>query len=127
MGDCDVAVCDGFTGNVVLKLIEGMAKFFSHQLKGMLMRSTKTKIAALMLKDGISEFKSKLDYSEYGGAPLLGISKTVIKAHGSSDAKAIKNAIRQAKECIENGVIDAIADNLSQMKEQAKEAPVSEE
>ena len=127
MGDCDVAVCDGFTGNVVLKLIEGMAKFFSHQLKGMLMRSTKTKIAALMLKDGISEFKSKLDYSEYGGAPLLGISKTVIKAHGSSDAKAIKNAIRQAKECIENGVIDAIADNLSQMKEQAKEAPASEE
>ena len=91
------------------------------------MRSTKTKIAALMLKDGISEFKSKLDYSEYGGAPLLGISKTVIKAHGSSDAKAIKNAIRQAKECIENGVIDAIADNLSQMKEQVKEAPASEE
>lgn len=127
MGDCDVAVCDGFTGNVVLKLIEGMAKFFSHQLKGMLMRSTKTKIAALMLKDGISEFKSKLDYSEYGGAPLLGISKTVIKAHGSSDAKAIKNAIRQAKECIENGVIDTIADNLSQMKEQVKEAPASEE
>lgn len=121
LGECDVAVCDGFTGNVVLKLIEGMAKFFSHMLKDMLLRSTKTKIAALLLKDGVQEFKSKIDASAYGGAPLLGISKMVIKAHGNSDARAIQNAIRQAKECIENGVIEAIADNLSQLKEQAKE------
>ena len=104
LGECDVAVCDGFTGNVVLKLIEGMAKFFSHMLKDMLLRSTKTKIAALLLKDGVQEFKSKIDASAYGGAPLLGISKMVIKAHGNSDARAIQNAIRQAKECIENGV-----------------------
>ena len=69
----------------------------------------------------MQEFKSKIDASAYGGAPLLGISKMVIKAHGNSDARAIKNAIRQAKECIENGVIEAIADNLSQLKEQAKE------
>lgn len=121
LGECDVAVCDGFTGNVVLKLIEGMAKFFSHMLKDMLLRSTKTKIAALLLKDGVQEFKSKIDASAYGGAPLLGISKMVIKAHGNSDARAIQNAIRQAKECIENGVIEAIADNLSQLKEQVKE------
>lgn len=120
MGDCDVAVCDGFTGNVTLKLIEGMAKFFSHQLKGMFMRSTKTKLAALLLKDGVKEFKQKLDYSEYGGAPLLGISKTVIKAHGSSDAKSIKNAIRQAKQCVESGVNETIAENLVKMKEEAK-------
>ena len=77
----------------MLKLIEGMAKFFSHQLKGMLMRSTKTKIAALMLKDGISEFKSKLDYSEYGGAPLLGISKTVIK---HMEARTLKRSKMQS-------------------------------
>lgn len=122
MGECDVAVCDGFTGNVVLKLIEGMAKFFSNQLKGMLLRSTKTKIAALLLKDSVADFKKKLDYKEHGGAPLLGISKTVIKAHGSSDARAIKNAIRQAKQCIESGVIKQIEQNLSQMKAQAKAA-----
>lgn len=120
MGECDVAVCDGFTGNVVLKLIEGMAKFFSNQLKGMLLRSTKTKMAALLLKDSVADFKKKLDYKEHGGAPLLGISKTVIKAHGSSDARAIKNAIRQAKQCIESGVIEQIEQNLSQMKAQAK-------
>ena len=122
MGECDVAVCDGFTGNVVLKLIEGMAKFFSNQLKGMLLRSTKTKIAALLLKDSVADFKKKLDYKEHGGAPLLGISKTVIKAHGSSDARAIKNAIRQAKQCIESSVIEQIEQNLSQMKAQAKAA-----
>lgn len=118
LGDCDVAVCDGFTGNVALKLVEGMAKFFSSQLKGMLMRSLKTKIAALLLKSSIGDFKKKMDYKEYGGAPLLGISKTVIKAHGSSDARAIKNAIRQAKNCIENGVIEEISDNLVKMKEE---------
>ena len=122
MGECDVAVCDGFTGNVVLKLIEGMAKFFSNQLKGMLLRSTKTKIAALLLKDSVADFKKKLDYKEHGGAPLLGISKTVIKAHGSSDARAVKNAIRQAKQCIESGVIEQIEQNLSQMKAEAKAA-----
>ena len=109
-----------FVGNVELKLTEGMAKFFSHQLKDMLMRSFKTKIAALLLKDGVNQFKQKLDAGAYGGAPLLGISKMVIKAHGNSDARAMKNAIRQAKECLENGVIDAIADNLGKLKEQAK-------
>lgn len=127
LGDCDVAVCDGFTGNVALKLIEGMAKFFSGQLKGMLLRSFKTKIAALLLKDSIKGFKAKLDYKEHGGAPLLGISKTVIKAHGSSDARAIKNAIRQAKNCVESGVIEAISENLSRMKEQAKSAQPTQE
>ena len=121
-GEVDVVVCDGFTGNVILKLTEGMAKFFSHQLKDMLMRSFKTKIAALLLKDGVNQFKQKLDAGAYGGAPLLGISKMVIKAHGNSDARAMKNAIRQAKECLENGVIDAIADNLGKLKEQAKPA-----
>ena len=106
LGGCDVAVCDGFTGNVILKLTEGI----------------KTKIAALLLKDGVNQFKQKLDAGAYGGAPLLGISKMVIKAHGNSDARAMKNAIRQAKECLENGVIDAIADNLGKLKEQAKPA-----
>lgn len=121
LGDCDVAVTDGFTGNVALKLIEGMAKFFSNELKEMMFKSTKTKIAALLLKDGVKEFKGKLDYKEHGGAPLLGASKIVIKAHGSSDSKAFMNAIRQAKNCVENNVVEEISVSLLKLKEMAKE------
>lgn len=115
-GVADVVVCDGFTGNVVLKLTEGVAKMMSGMLKDMLMKSAKTKIAALMLKGGLKEFKARMDYSEYGGAPFLGIQKPVIKAHGSSNAKAIKNAIRQAKICAENDVSGAIETWVAQHK-----------
>lgn len=107
-GKCDVVVCDGFTGNVILKLTEGVAKMFSGMIKGMFMKSLKTKIAALLIKSGLADFKKSFDYTEYGGAPLLGIKKPVIKAHGSSNAKAIKNAIRQAKTCAEKDVCGSI-------------------
>ena len=92
MGYCDVAVCDGFTGNVVLKLIEGMAKFFSHQLKGMLMRSTKTKIAALMLKDGISAVSyTHLDvYKRQAGREQLD------RKHDRTAEKGVWNAHKTA-------------------------------
>lgn len=122
LGGCDVAVCDGFTGNVALKLIEGMAKFFSNELKGMLLASTKTKIAALLLKDSVAAFKKKMDYKEHGGAPLLGASQIVVKAHGSSDARAFFHAIRQAKNCVDNHVVEEIAAHLSQMKEATRES-----
>lgn len=115
-GGVDVVVCDGFTGNVILKLTEGLAKFFSAELKQMFYHSFATKLAALTLKSGVSAFKKKLDADEYGGAPLLGISQVVIKAHGSSNAKAIKNAVRQAKACVENGMIDTIAANMAACK-----------
>lgn len=111
-GEADVVVCDGFTGNVILKLTEGLAKFFTSELKKIFKRNAATMFAALMVKGGVQEFKAKLDADEYGGAPLLGISKVVIKAHGSSGAKAIKNAIRQAVTCCENGMVDTIRENI---------------
>jgi glycerol-3-phosphate acyltransferase PlsX len=121
LGDADVVVADGFTGNIMLKLYEGMGKFFSNELKSILGKNAKSKMAALMIMGGIKEFKKKVDYSEYGGAPLLGTAKPVIKAHGSSDAKAFYNAIRQAKQFTETKVIDTITQALSQMKSESAE------
>ncbi len=95
-GICDVAVADGYTGNIMLKLTEGLSSFLMGSVKGILMGRFKNKLAALMLKKDLDRFKKQLDYTEYGGAPLLGLSSPVIKAHGSSNAKAFKNAIRQA-------------------------------
>ncbi len=122
LGECDVAVCDGFTGNVALKLTEGLAKYFANELKGMFMTNLKTKIAALLMKDQIAAFKKTMDYKEHGGAPLLGASQPVIKAHGSSDARAFKNAIRQAKECVENRVIEEMQSALHELKTETREA-----
>ncbi|MFV0413428.1 MAG: phosphate acyltransferase PlsX [Oscillospiraceae bacterium] len=107
-GKASVVVCDGFTGNVILKLTEGVAKMFSGMIKQMFYQNLKTKLAGLAMKSNLAAFKKSFDYSEYGGAPLLGIKKPVIKAHGSSDAKAIKNAIRQAKTCAEKDVAGTI-------------------
>ncbi len=117
LGDADVVVADGFTGNIMLKLYEGMGKFFSGELKGML---KKNKLAAIMLLPSVKAFKKKVDYSEYGGAPLLGTLKPVIKAHGSSDAKAFYNAVRQAKQFTETGVIDEITSALAELKAKEK-------
>lgn len=110
----DVVVADGFSGNIALKTSEGVASFMNKQLKGLFMTNIKTKIAALLMKDQLKQFKAKLDYTEYGGAPILGVSKGVIKAHGSSNAKAFKNAIRQAKIYAENDVSSVIAQCLAQ-------------
>lgn len=121
LGECDVAVCDGFTGNVVLKLTEGLAKYFSNELKSMFKASLKTKIAALLMMDKINGFKKKMDYKEHGGAPLLGASLPVIKAHGSSDARAFKNAIRQAKEYVEKHVTEEMQSALSALKAETAE------
>lgn len=116
LGDADVVVADGFTGNIMLKLYEGMGKFFSGELKAIFNSNVKSKVGALMVMGGIKEFKKKVDYSEYGGAPLLGCAKPVIKAHGSSDAKAFYNAVRQAKLFTETGVIDEITAAIAEMK-----------
>lgn len=117
-GACDVAVADGWTGNVVLKLTEGLALAFGKMFKGMLTRNTLTKLSALTMKKDLKAFKKKMDYTEKGGAPLLGIAKPVIKAHGSSDAKAFLNAIRQAKAFYEKDVIGTIAAELQKQKEE---------
>ncbi|MCL1878250.1 MAG: phosphate acyltransferase PlsX [Defluviitaleaceae bacterium] len=97
-GEVDVAVCDGFTGNVLLKHTEGFAKILMSMIKEQLLSSTISKIGALLAKGAFAKLKKRVDYREVGGAPFLGLNQIVIKAHGSSDALAIKNAIRQ---CIE--------------------------
>ena len=103
---CDVIVADGYTGNIFLKTVEGMGKFLLKTLKELLMSNIATKLSALTMDT--KELKQRFDASEHGGAPLLGISKPVIKAHGSSDANAIKNAVRQAIYFIKSGVNDDI-------------------
>lgn len=108
-GACDVLVCDGFVGNVLLKFYEGVGKTFMGMLKDIFLKNALTKAAYLMVKGSVSGMKKLMDYSEYGGAPLLGVAGVVIKAHGSSDAKAIYYAIKQAKTFYEKGVIEQIA------------------
>ncbi len=112
-GGADVVVTDGFTGNVALKTYEGIGKMMANNIKGIFKENIITKIGALFVLKQINAFKKKFDYKEYGGAPLLGICKPVIKAHGSSDAKAFKNAIRQAIEFEKSGMIDVIAQKLT--------------
>lgn len=113
-GVCDAVITDGFTGNIALKLIEGTATTFFKMVKNVLYKNILNKLAALVLKKDLYSLKAMMDSSEIGGAPLLGVKQTVIKAHGSSDAKAIKNAIRQAVTFTETNVIKTITDNLKQ-------------
>ena len=116
LGECDVIVADGYSGNIMLKSCEGMIKFLMGQLKGVFLSSTKNKLAALMLKGDFKRLKDMMDVNKVGGTALLGISKPVIKAHGSSDARAIYNAIRQAIAFVDSGIIDDITANISYMR-----------
>lgn len=112
---CDVLVTDGFTGNILLKSIEGMGKLMMSLLKDIFGANLGTKIGYLLVKKKLGAVKKALDSSEHGGAPLLGISKPVIKAHGSSNAKAFKNAIRQAAAYAESGMIEQITENREKL------------
>ena len=120
-GRADVMTCDGFTGNVVLKTMEGMAKVIMEMLQEEVYASTRGKVGGMLLKPSLRNLKKKMDYDEVGGAPLLGISKPVIKAHGSSNAKAFKNAVRQAKYCVEMDVVGTIKKSMEQYKAAAAE------
>ena len=113
MGGCDVAVADGFTGHVVLKVTEGMGLMAKHYLKDMFGKNFMTKGAALMIYKGLRAVNSAMDYSTVGGAPMMGMRKPVIKAHGSSKALAICNAVRQAVLYTENNVIGIIEENMA--------------
>ena len=117
---CDVLVADGFTGNIYLKCVEGVGKFLLKRVKGVLMSSTTTKLAALALKKPLSDMKKEYDPSERGGAPILGISKPVIKAHGSSDDRAIMNAIRQAMDYKRSEAIYDLADSARAFAERKR-------
>jgi glycerol-3-phosphate acyltransferase PlsX len=108
-GDADVVVCDGFVGNIALKIAEGLAETMTKMLKREISERVSGKIGALFLKAAFGSFKKKTDYSEYGGAPLLGLSKPCIIAHGRSTAKAIKNAIIVAGSFHKKGILDIIS------------------
>ena len=118
LGGCDVAVCDGFTGNILLKTMEGLATLFMGELKAIFMKSLPNKLAAAAVKKDIKGLKKQFDSAEYGGALLLGSRSPVIKAHGSSDAKAFYNAIRQAISCCENNIIGEIESQLAAQTEE---------
>lgn len=114
-GDVDVVVCDGFTGNIILKVFEGVAATIFDILKQEIMSSTVSKIGGILLKPVFKKFKKKFDYTEYGGAVLLGVDGLVIKAHGSSNAKAIKSAIKQAKNAYEGKILEDIKNELNKI------------
>ncbi len=111
-GEADVVVADGFTGNVIVKMYEGVAKSITNQIKGIFKKNIFTKLSYLGIKSGMDEFKEKMNYKKYGGAPLIGVRKPVIKAHGSSDAYAFKNAIGQAVKYTESGFINVVSQQL---------------
>ncbi|TBL77690.1 phosphate acyltransferase PlsX [Paenibacillus thalictri] len=110
---CDVIVCDGFAGNIMLKSIEGAASTIFSALKTEFTKSWLTKIAALIVKPGLSQFKNKMDYAEHGAAPLLGVDGLVMKSHGSSNAVAVKNAVRQARIAVQNDLVRSISAEIS--------------
>lgn len=113
---CDVAIADGFTGNVILKLYEGVAGALMSKFKGVFSKNLKNKLAASVVYGDMKALKQSLDYNEYGGAPFLGVQKPVFKAHGSSKAKTFKNAIGLLKEYIDNNVISEIEKSINTAK-----------
>ena len=115
-GAVDVIVCDGYSGNIFLKTMEGTGLYLMKELKGIFKKSFLTKLAAVLVSGGLKGLKKRMSSSEVGGTALVGISKPVIKAHGSSDAYAIKNAIRQAKQYTSSGIIESITENINVMR-----------
>lgn len=113
---CDVLVTDGFTGNVTLKLVEGMGKFVFSTLKVLYSKNTVTKLSFLAMKEQLRTLKHDLDASEHGGAPLLGLKKPVIKAHGGSDARAMRNAIRQAVAYVDSVIIAEMQEKYNEAR-----------
>ena len=119
-GEVDVVVCDGFTGNVLLKALEGMAHTFSAMLKEHFLRDLRSKIGALLLRPSLRGFKKQFDYAEYGGAPLLGINGVLVKCHGSSQQVAIKNGVLQAARFVERGVVHNIQRAVAELPPKEK-------
>ena len=123
---CDVLITDGFTGNILLKTVEGMGKMMLKLMKGIFYKNIISKISALMVKKSLGAIKKDFDPSEHGGAPILGVAKPVIKAHGSSNAKAIRSAIRQAIQYVNSGISEDIAADAAAFAEKRKAAKKAE-
>lgn len=115
-GKVDVIVADGYSGNILLKTVEGTAKFMMKNVKQIMMKSAKTKLGALLLKKDLYGLKMLMDVSEVGGTAFIGITKPVIKAHGSSNARAIRSAVKQAIAFVNAGVTEDIEKNIDYMK-----------
>lgn len=115
---CDVLVCDGFTGNLVLKTYEGVAMSFLKKIKGIFFKNLKNKIATALMKKDVMAMKAQFNYNDYGGAPILGVRKPVFKAHGNADAETFKNAIRLTLNYIKRDVVGEISDSLAKLKEE---------
>ena len=115
-GAVDVIVADGYSGNIFLKTMEGTGLYLARELKGIFMKNMLTKLAAVMVSGGMKQLKAIMNSGEIGGTALLGISKPVLKAHGSSNDYAMKNAIRQARDYLSAGIIESIADNIDTMR-----------
>jgi len=113
--ECDVIVCDGFAGNILLKAMEGTANAIISALREQFTKNVLSKAAAAVLKPGLKQLFKKLDYTEHGAAPLLGLEGLVLKGHGSSDANAIKNAVRQARIAVKSNLVAAISSEISRM------------
>lgn len=111
-GVCDVVVCDGFTGNLILKTYEGVAITLMKQIKNMFSGSTKGKVAAALVMKDIKKLKTHFDYNAYGGAPILGCSKPVFKAHGNSKAVTIKNAVKLSADYVNAKAIEEISSSI---------------
>lgn len=114
-GDFDVAVCDGFTGNIVLKFMEGMAGTMMDMMKDEFKSSKSAMLGAALAKPALRRFKKKLDYTEYGGAPFLGVDGGVIKAHGSSNDRAVFSAMRQAYTLVDSGMLQIIRNSVADL------------
>ena len=115
-GGCDVIITDGFSGNILLKTMEGTGSFAGSAIKSMFKKNFFTKLAALIVMPGLNEFKAQLDPNKVGGTAFIGVSKPVIKAHGSSNAEAIENAVGQAVEFAKSGIITDIIANVELMQ-----------
>ncbi len=118
-GEMDVIVCDGFTGNVVLKTSEGVLEMLLTALKNELTRSVQTKVGAILSRPAFRRFRKRFDYAEFGGAPLLGVRRTVIVCHGRSGGRAIRNAIRIAKEMSDRDVCGRIETEMGHLQARA--------
>ena len=114
---CDVVVADGFTGNIILKMYEGVAMALMKKIKGVFTKNLKTKLAAACVMPEFKNLKKSIDYNEYGGAPVMGIAKPVFKVHGSAKAKTFKNAFKLTMQYVNGDVINIISNELSKMKD----------
>ena len=115
-GATDVIVADGFTGNIIIKMYEGVAKELFSKIKGVFFKNFKTKLAALLLKKELYELKQYFDYNQYGAAPIMGVSKPVLKTHGSAKSDAVVTAVKSVIDCVNNDVTGKITEKIAQMK-----------